>query len=134
MTIGPVIAGVGFLVTGTASADVDYWVQLFPGVLLVGLGLSVTVAPLTSGILGSIDPARAGIGSAVNNAVARVAGLVTIALVGILSGGSLGEEGFGRVVAFTAVFLLVGGVVSFVGIRNPAHPARSPHLAVHALQ
>jgi EmrB/QacA subfamily drug resistance transporter len=134
MTVGPVIAGIGFLITGTARADVDYWVQLFPGVLLVGLGLAVTVAPLTSGILGAIDPARAGIGSAVNNAVSRVAGLVSIALVGILSGGSLGEQGFGRVVAFTALFLLAGGIVSFVGIRNPAHPSRSPHLAVHALQ
>ncbi|MGD8168094.1 DHA2 family efflux MFS transporter permease subunit [Herbiconiux sp. P16] len=134
MTVGPLVAGLGFFVTGTARADVDYWVQLFPGVLLVGLGLSITVAPLTSGILGSIDPARAGIGSAVNNAVARVAGLISIALVGILSGGALGEAGFGRVVTFAAAFLLVGAVVSFVGIRNPAHPARSPHLAVHALQ
>ncbi|WP_382307198.1 MFS transporter [Herbiconiux sp. UC225_62] len=134
MTVGPLVAGLGFFVTGTARADVDYWVQVFPGVLLVGLGLSITVAPLTSGILGSIDPARAGIGSAVNNAVARVAGLISIALVGILSGGSLGEAGFAHVVTFAAVFLLVGAVVSFVGIRNPTHPARSPHLAVHALQ
>jgi EmrB/QacA subfamily drug resistance transporter len=128
MTVGPLIAGLGFLVTMTADAHVNYWLQLFPGIVLVGLGLAVTVAPLTSGILGSIDPARAGIGSAVNNAVARVAGLVSIALVGIIAGGRLGESGFGRVVTATALFMLVGGIVSFIGIRNPvaAKPVAAP--------
>jgi EmrB/QacA subfamily drug resistance transporter len=133
MTIGPLIAGLGFLLTSTADAEVDYWLQLFPGIVLIGLGLAVTVAPLTSGILGSIDPEQAGIGSAVNNAVSRVAGLVSIALVGIIAGGSLGEQGFGRVVALAAALMLVGGVVSFVGIRNPGTRS-TPQLATHAIR
>jgi hypothetical protein len=65
----------------------------------------------------------------VNNAVSRVAGLVTIALVGIIAGGALGVGGFSRVVLATAVFMFVGGLVSFVGIRNPkaaAEPAPAP--------
>ncbi|SDZ43047.1 DHA2 family efflux MFS transporter permease subunit [Herbiconiux ginsengi] len=136
MSIGPVIAGLGFLLTATADAEVDYWLQLFPGILLIGLGLAVTVAPLTSGILGSIDPARAGIGSAVNNAVSRVAGLVSIALVGVVAGGSLGEQGFGRVVGLAAVLMLAGGIVSFVGIRNPRTPSSAavPHVAAHTVR
>lgn len=125
MTIGPIVAGVGFLLMMGAQQDLNYWVQLFPGILLVGLGLAITVAPLTAGILGSIDPAHAGIGSAVNNAVSRVAGLVSIALVGIIAGGALGVDGFPRVVLATAVFMFVGGVVSFVGIRNPRTAAAS---------
>ncbi|MGK9147795.1 MFS transporter [Plantibacter flavus] len=123
MTVGPIVAGVGFLLMMTAQQDLDYWLQLFPGILLVGLGLAVTVAPLTAGILGSIDPSHAGIGSAVNNAVSRVAGLVTVALVGIIAGGSLGVGGFSRVVLATAVFMFIGGVVSFIGIRNPERTA-----------
>lgn len=119
MTFGPIVAGAGFLLMATAQSDVNYWTQLLPGILLVGIGLSATVAPLTSGILGSIDPAQAGIGSATNNAVSRVAGLVSIAFVGVITGGSLDVGGFGRVVTTTAVLMFVGGIVSFIGIRNP---------------
>jgi EmrB/QacA subfamily drug resistance transporter len=119
MTAGPIIAGAGFALMTTTSLDFSYWIHIFPGIVLVGLGLAVTVAPLTSGILGSIDPARAGIGSAVNNAVSRVAGLVTVAVVGIVAGGALDASGFGRVVFVTAMLMFAGGVVSFIGIRNP---------------
>jgi predicted MFS family arabinose efflux permease len=134
MTIGPVIAGIGFLITGLAKAELDYWMQLFPGILLIGLGLAVTVAPLTSGILGSVDTERAGIGSAVNNAVSRVAGLVSVALVGIIAGGALSEQGFHRVLAFVAILMLAGGAVSFVGIRRHGYErypveARRSHIA-----
>jgi predicted MFS family arabinose efflux permease len=119
MTAGPIIAGAGFALMTTTSLDFSYWIHIFPGIVLVGLGLAVTVAPLTSGILGAIDPARAGIGSAVNNAVSRVAGLVTVAVVGIVAGGALDASGFGRVVFVTAMLMFAGGVVSFIGIRNP---------------
>lgn len=119
MTAGPIIAGVGFALMTTASLDFNYWLHIFPGIVLVGLGLAVTVAPLTSGILGAIDPAHAGIGSAVNNAVSRVAGLVAVALIGIVAGGALDASGFGRVVFVTAILMFAGGVISFIGIRNP---------------
>ncbi len=119
MTIGPVICGLAFLLMLTVTEDVNYWLQLFPGLVLFGLGLSITVAPLTSAILGAIDAGQAGIGSAVNNAVARVAGLVAVAAAGLILGGVLDLAGLHRALIATALMLIVGGVVSFIGIRNP---------------
>ena len=102
----------------TVSEQFSYWTQLLPGVLLFGIGLAATVSPLTAAVLGAVDTARAGIGSAVNNAVARVAGLVTVAALGSVVGGQLDLAGFHRAVAFTAVLLALGGIASWVGIRN----------------
>ena len=70
---------------------------MLPGQLVFGLGLSITVAPLTAAILGAVPAHDAGIGSAVNNAVARVAGLVTVAFAGIITGGVLDVASFHRV-------------------------------------
>jgi MFS family permease len=120
MTLGPIIAGIGYLLFLTMGKDVNYWTQVLPGVIVFAIGLSMTVAPLTSAILGSIPSAQAGIGSAVNNAVARVAGLVATAMIGVIVAGTLDTDSYHRVIVVTAVLLIVGGVVSFVGIRNPA--------------
>lgn len=119
MTLGPIIVAVGYLLTLSVQADLDYWLQFLPGILVVGLGMAMTVAPLTAAILGAVDPARAGIGSAVNNAVARIAGLVAIASLGVIVGTQLDVGGYHRAAIATAVFLVVGGVVSWLGIRNP---------------
>lgn len=82
MGFGPIIAALGFLLLARVGADVSYWGQIFPSVVLFGIGLAVTVAPLTAAILGDVEPSQAGIASAVNNAVARVAGLIAVAAVG----------------------------------------------------
>jgi len=119
MTAGPIIGGLGYLLMLSAGEDVQYWTQILPGVILFGVGLSITVAPLTSAILGSISESQAGIGSAVNNAVSRVAGLIAIALTGVIVGERLDVEGFHRGLVATAVLLIAGGVVSGIGIRNP---------------
>jgi MFS family permease len=108
----------------TTRMPVDYWTQLLPGILLFGVGLSVTVAPLTAAILGSVSEEQSGIGSAVNNAVARVAGLVGVAVLGLIVGPTLDLDGFHRVLLVTALLLVVGGLVSAVGIRNP--PVQEP--------
>src|SRR5690625_4715243 len=84
MTAGPLLAGSGFLLMLTVHDPIDYWTQMFPGAVVFGLGLTLTVAPLTSAVLGSVDPSRSGIASAVNNAVSRVAGLVAVAMVGLI--------------------------------------------------
>lgn len=118
MTAGPIIAGVGYLLFLTMGEQVDYWWNVLPGVLVFAVGISVTVAPLTSAILGSIPSAQAGIGSAVNNAVSRVAGLIAIAMLGVIVAGTLDVESFHRVLIVTAALLFLGGIVSFVGIRN----------------
>ena len=95
-----------------------YPTQVLPGQLVFGLGLAITVAPLTAAILGAVPAHDAGIGSAVNNAVARVAGLVTVAFAGIITGGVLDVASFHRALLVTAALLLVGGLLSLVGIRN----------------
>jgi EmrB/QacA subfamily drug resistance transporter len=122
MSLGPILAGCGYLLFLTMGREVDYWTQVLPGILLFSLGLSMTVAPLTAAILGSVPAARAGIGSAVNNAIARVSGLISTAMVGLILAGQLAVDNFHRAVLVTAVLLFVGGLVSFFGIRNPARP------------
>lgn len=120
MTAGPIIMAVGYLLTVSVQPELNYWVHFLPGILVVGLGLAVTVAPLTSAILGAVDSARAGIGSAVNNAVARIAGLVAIASIGVIAGTQLDVDGYRRAAVAVAAFLAIGGVISWIGIRNPA--------------
>lgn len=120
MTIGPIIAGVAFLYFLRTDQSADYWTQIFPAVVLFGLGLSVTVAPLTAAILGAIDSKHAGVASAVNNAVARIAGLLAIAALGVIVGPNITLGGFHDGMLVTAVLLFAGGVVSALGIQNPA--------------
>jgi EmrB/QacA subfamily drug resistance transporter len=120
MTAGPLLMAAGSLLLLTVSEDFSYWWQVLPSVLVFGVGLTLTVSPLTATILGSIEASRSGIASAVNNAVARVAGLVTIALLATIVGGSLDLDGFHRAAIVTAALLAIGGVVSFLGIRDRA--------------
>jgi EmrB/QacA subfamily drug resistance transporter len=118
MTVGPIVAGVGYLLMLSIDETADYVTQVLPGQLVFGLGLSITVAPLTAAILGAVPTHDAGIGSAVNNAVARVAGLVTVAFAGIITGGVLDVASLHRAFLVTAGLLILGGLVSLVGIRN----------------
>ncbi|MGV8884869.1 MAG: MFS transporter [Microbacteriaceae bacterium] len=119
MTLGPIVGGIGYLLMLSMTERVDYVTQVLPGVLLFAVGLTATVAPLTAAILGAIPERQSGIGSAINNAVARIAGLITIALIGVIVGEKLTVESFHRVLIVTAVLLIAGGIVSWLGIRNP---------------
>ncbi len=85
---GPIIAGVGLLLLRLAGAGDAYLTAVLPGVLVFALGLSMTVAPLTATILGSVHPGHAGVASGINNAVSRVAGLIAIAALGAVIAGS----------------------------------------------
>jgi EmrB/QacA subfamily drug resistance transporter len=121
MTAGPLIMAVGAVMLLFVSEDFDYWWQVLPAMIVMGLGLSLTVAPLTAAILGAIDEAHSGIASAVNNAVARVAGLLVVAMISTIVGGTLNLAGFHSAAVVTAALLVLGGVVSWIGIRrNPA--------------
>jgi hypothetical protein len=82
MGLGPIVAGVGLLLFTRLGANIDYLTDVLPGALIFGLGLTLTVAPLTATVLGGVDEAHASLASGINNAIARVAGLVAIALVG----------------------------------------------------
>ncbi len=119
MAGGSVLAGLGFLLMLDVDQSVTYLTQILPGMLVLSTGLAMAVAPLISATLGSIEPEHAGIGSAINNAVARIASLLAIAALGLITGPQLSLEGFHRGVAATAVLLLVAGLVSAIGIKNP---------------
>ncbi len=119
MTLGPLLMAAGSLLLLTVSAPFDYAVQMLPGLLLFGVGLATTVSPLTAAVLGSAGPERSGIASAVNNAVARVAGLLAIAMLAAITGGALDLAGFHRAAVTTAVLLTAGALASLLGIRNP---------------
>ena len=82
MGAGPLVAAVGLLLFQRIGVQVDYLSDVLPGILVFSLGLSMTVAPLTAAVLAGVETGQAGIASAVNNAVARVAGLLGTAAVG----------------------------------------------------
>jgi EmrB/QacA subfamily drug resistance transporter len=126
MTVGPITMGIGALLLLTTTTEFSYWWQILPSMIVMGAGLALTVAPLTSAILGAIEPERSGIASAVNNAVARVAGLIAVALLATIVGGSLDLDGFHRAAVVTAALMIAGGVTSFLGIRNPQRAATAP--------
>jgi EmrB/QacA subfamily drug resistance transporter len=123
MALGPIVAGVAVVVYARLPQDVNYWVDILPPLLLFALGLSMTVAPLTTTVLADAGPGDAGVASGVNNAVARIAGLLAIAILGILAAGGgdhLTVHGFHVTMGAVAVLLVCGGLIGAIGIRNPA--------------
>ena len=137
MTLGPAIAGVGLLLFMRVSGQASYAAEVLPAAVVFGIGLAITVAPLTTTVLGAVPSTRAGVASGVNNAVARVAGLLAVAAVplaaGLSSTGAGGADafnrGFHRAMLISALLCLAGAVVSFVGLRPRHSPAVVTELA-----
>ena len=131
MSVGPVLIGAGLALLARATTPGSYWVQVFPAVLLFGAGLAVTVAPLTSTAMGAAPAEQAGVASAVNNTVARVAGLFAVALLPALAGlsGAAGlmpaelAQGFRTAVFIAGATSAAGGLVAVLTITNPRRSA-----------
>ncbi|MES1248075.1 MAG: DHA2 family efflux MFS transporter permease subunit [Actinomycetota bacterium] len=122
MSLGPTIAGLSLLALARLPTHLDYWVDLLPPLVGFAAGLSMTVAPLTTTVLSDAGPLDAGIASGVNNAVARVAGLVAIAGIGLVAsrnGHALTAHGFHRSMLIVGLLVCLGGLIGAAGIRNP---------------
>jgi len=123
MSAGPLVGAAGLLGLIRLGTGFSYWLELLPPLVLFSIGLSMIVAPLTATVLADVGEHDAGIASGVNNAVARVAGLLGIAVVGAAVAGSdnrLDLSGFRLSMAITAALVAVGGAIGLAGIRNPS--------------
>ncbi|MEQ7005297.1 MFS transporter [Actinopolymorpha sp. B17G11] len=141
MTLGPIVAGAGLALMARIVPGSSYWTHALPAIVVFGLGLAITVAPLTSTVLASVSDERAGAASGVNNAVARTAGLLAVAVLPPVAGVSAGTDsplgpGFGRAMLISAVLCGVGGLVAFATVRRgqPVHvnPLPGVHHACQA--
>ncbi|MBA2477672.1 MAG: DHA2 family efflux MFS transporter permease subunit [Actinomycetes bacterium] len=135
MTVGPIVCAVGTaLLAISIDRNPSYVVDVLPGVLVFSLGLVLIVAPLTATVLAAVDDRHAGAASGVNNAVARTAGLLAIAVLPLAVG--LSGDDYADPVAITAGFrtamlicaglLAAGGVIAAIGIRRDVLPAPEP--------
>jgi EmrB/QacA subfamily drug resistance transporter len=137
MGAGPLIAAGGILLLLRTGRHVSWGADLLPPLLLFALGLSLTVAPLTATVLADADSSDAGIASAVNNAVARVAGLVGVSVVGVVVAGSLVGDTFAanpeslrafhEAVLVCAALVAAGGIAGAIGIANPRRTVDAEH-------
>jgi EmrB/QacA subfamily drug resistance transporter len=131
MSAGPLLVAVGFVVMAQVDVGTTYLTGVLPGVLLVGLGLSATVAPLTATALGAVDDDHAGIASGVNTTVARAAQLAAVAAVP-LAAGITGDsyrdpaefsDGFTKGMMIGAGLVALGGVIGWLTVRNEVQAA-----------
>jgi EmrB/QacA subfamily drug resistance transporter len=126
LSAGAILVGTGLALFTRVTPGHSYVSTVLPALLVFGLGLALTVAPLTATVLASADPRHAGVASAVNNAVARVAGLLAIAAIPLLTGfdpnGSVPPDalvaGFHRVALVSAGACIVGAVLAFTTLRE----------------
>lgn len=126
---GPLVAAAGIILLLRTGLSTSYPTDVLPAMLVFGLGLSLTVAPLTATVLADAEEKDAGIASAINNAVARVAGLIGVSILGIVVAHTLvgdtfapndeSVRAFHQVVVVCAVLVGAGGVVGAFGIVNP---------------
>ena len=135
MGAGPLIAAVGILLFLRTGMHASYAGELLPALLVFSLGLSITVAPLTAAVLADADETDAGIASAINNAVARVAGLVGVSVIGVVVASRLTSDTFSadaqsvrafhEAVVICAALVATGGIAGALGITNPRRAVRA---------
>jgi hypothetical protein len=128
MGVGPVVVGAGLALLARTTVDSSYVTGVLPAVLVFGLGLAITVAPLTATALASVPAQHAGLASAVNNDVARVGSLIAVAVLPAVAGiqgtsylhPAVLSHGFRKAVFMAAILCVAGGVLAAIGITNPS--------------
>ncbi|HVU74787.1 MAG TPA: MFS transporter [Mycobacteriales bacterium] len=134
MTVGPIVVGGGLLLETRIGAHASYLTDVLPALLVFALGLSLTVAPLTATVLGAAPDRLAGVASAINNDVARTAGLVAVAVLPAIAGISTAAalpaatlaHGFRVAMTVSAGLCALGGVVSLLTVTDPLHAHEPP--------
>jgi EmrB/QacA subfamily drug resistance transporter len=145
MSVGPVVVGIGLGLLALLTASGNYAVGVLPGIMLLGIGLVLTVAPLTSTAMSSAPAEHAGLASAVNNDVARAASLVAVAVVPVVSSltgdaylhAAVFAHGFRIACVVCGVASIAGGLLAAVTVRNREtsgvtgdhHPVADPPMA-----
>ncbi len=135
MAAGPLVASGGILLLLRAGIHTSYLSDLLPALAVFAVGLSMTVAPLTATVLAGADETDAGIASAINNAIARVAGLVGVSVIGVVVASTLVGDAFTRnaqsvrafheAILICAVLVAAGGIAAAVGIVNPRRSVKA---------
>jgi EmrB/QacA subfamily drug resistance transporter len=133
MGFGPIIAGFGLALFWRLAPGASYGSDVLPPILVFGFGLSVTVAPLTATVMGAAPVENTGVASAVNNAVARAASLITVAVLPAAAGiggasylkPTLFNSGFRNAVLIAGGVCAAGGLVALIGIRDPRRSLRA---------
>ena len=126
LTLGPIVVGAGLILATRIAWDQSYWTRVFPGLLVMAVGMTLAVAPLTSTVLAAVDRHQTGMASGFNSAVARLGGLIAVALVGAVLTGS-GQSmlrPFAIALAIMGIVAAVGGGVAWLGLagRQPRTP------------
>ncbi|MEW2303597.1 MFS transporter [Streptomyces sp. NPDC006655] len=139
LTVGPLLCAAAMLLMLRVGEHANYLTDVLPAVLVMGAGMVTLVAPLTATVLASVDTARAGIASGINNAAARAAGLIAVAGLPLLAG--MGPEAYRSATAFDAAFgrampicaavLVLGSVLAFTLVRRPTPGCRRPECRTH---
>ncbi|MBT2385432.1 MFS transporter [Streptomyces sp. ISL-11] len=149
LTVGPLLCAAGMLLMTRVGPGAVYWRDVLPALTVLGLGMTALVAPLTATVLASVDVARAGLASGINNAAARAAGLIAVAALPLLAG--MGpdvyrdptgfEDTFRRAMLWCAGSLALGGILAWLSVRpttlktrptgeQPCHPECKYHCGV----
>jgi EmrB/QacA subfamily drug resistance transporter len=127
LIVGPLLIAAGFGLLAILSQAQGYWASVFPGLAVVALGAGIAVAPLTDAVLGAVDDEFEGAAAGVNNAVARVAGLLAVALVGFVIGGSDPKAiaaGFRLAMIVAAAASATAALIAALTVRGPRKPHR----------
>ncbi|MFD7812456.1 MFS transporter [Streptomyces sp. NPDC059785] len=139
LTAGPLLCAGGMLLMLRVGPDASYVADVLPALLVMGSGMVTLVAPLTATVLASVDAARAGLASGINNAAARVAGLVAVAALPLLTGmgpeayrsAEQFDDAFRRAMPLCAGVLVIGSALAFATVRRPAEGCRRPECRTH---
>jgi len=139
MSVGPVLCGLGFALFVRVGHGGSYLTEVLPAIVVLGLGLATTVAPLTATVLAAAPARHAGMASAVNNDVARAAGLIAVAVLpaaaGITGSAYLHPDqfahGFHVASLISGALCVLGGLIAAATIRNPRPVATPPKPCAH---